>query len=74
MIGKETSASESGEKEGRMCVIAVKMCLSVCDVENWPLMVVVLFMKHLAKLSAIRVEEGGRGEGFKFINLCWYHT
>jgi len=58
----ETSASESGEKEGRVCVFAVKLCLSVCGVENWPLMVLVLFLTNLAKSSAFGVEEGREEE------------
>ncbi len=32
--GLETSASESGEKDMSECMFAVKMCLTVCDVEN----------------------------------------
>jgi len=39
-----------------VCVLAVKMCVPVCGVANWPLMVVVLFMKNVAKSSAVRVE------------------
>jgi len=58
--GLETSASESTEKEGRMCVFAGKICVSVCGLVNWPLMVVVLFLKNVAKSSAVRVD-GGRG-------------
>ena len=46
-----------------MCVLAGKMCVSVCGLVNWPLMVVVLFMKNVAKSSAVRVEK--RGEGFE---------
>lgn len=57
----ETSASESGEKEGRLCVFAVKLCSSVCGVENWRLMVV-LFMKTVTKSSAVTVDEGGGGQ------------
>ena len=44
-----------------MCVLAGKMCVSVCGLVNWPLMVVVLFMKNVAKSSAVRVDEGGGG-------------
>ena len=61
----ETSASESRENEGRMCVFAGKMCVSVCGLLNWPLMVVVLFMKNVAKSSAVRVDEGGGGGGLR---------
>lgn len=57
----ETSFSESMEKEGRMCVLAGKVCVSVCGVVNCLLMVVVLFMKNVAKSSAVRVDEGGGG-------------
>lgn len=45
----ETSASESMEKEERVCVFSVKMLLSVCGVENWPLMDVILCVKNVAK-------------------------
>ncbi len=47
------------------------MKLSVCGVENWPLMVFVLFMKNIEKSSSVRVDEGEgrrtnkRGEGFE---------
>jgi len=56
----ETSASESREKEGRMCVLAGRMCVSVCGLVNWPLMVVVCFfclflMKNVAKSSTVTV-------------------
>ncbi|KAI2650826.1 Ribonuclease inhibitor [Labeo rohita] len=33
--------------------------VSICGVENWPLMDVVLFMKNVAKSSAVRVDVGG---------------
>lgn len=46
-----------------MCVLIVKMCVSVCGVGNWPLMEVVLFMKKVAKSSAVRVDEGREGGG-----------
>jgi len=59
----ETSASESIEKEGRICVFSVKMLLSVCGVENWPLMVVILCVNNVAKSSAVRADVGGRGGG-----------
>ncbi len=39
------------------------MCLTVCGVENCALMVVILLMKYVAKSSAVRVGEGGRGGG-----------
>jgi len=57
----ETSASESKEKEGRMCILAGKMCVSVCTLVNWPMMVLVLFMKNVVKSSGVRVDEGGGG-------------
>jgi len=54
----ETSASErkEGKKEGRLCVSAVQMCLLICGVGNWPLIVVVLFIKNVAKSSAVMVD------------------
>ncbi len=62
-IRLETSASESGEKEEREWVFVVMKFLSVCDVENWLLMVLVLFMKNFATSSAVWVDEGGGGGG-----------
>ena len=61
----ETSASESREKEGRKCVLACKVCVSACGLENWPLMEVVLFIKNVAKSSAVSVDEGGGGGGLR---------
>jgi len=55
---------QTGSRVIGLCVLAIKMCVSVCGGENWPMMVVVLFMKNVAKSSAVRVDEGGgRGEG-----------
>ena len=52
----ETSVSESGEKEERECALVVVKLSSVCGVENWSLMVLVLFVKKTAKSSAVRVD------------------
>ncbi len=59
----ETSVSERGEKEVRDCVFVVMKLLLVCGVRNWSLMVFVLFVKKVAKSSAVRVDEGGGGGG-----------
>ncbi len=59
----ETSVSERGEKEVRDCVFVVIKLLLVCGVRNWSLMVFVLFVKKVAKSSAVRVDEGGGGGG-----------
>ncbi len=53
----ETSVSERGEKEVRDCVFVVMKLLLVCGVRNWSLMVFVLFVKKVAKSSAVRVDE-----------------
>ncbi len=53
----ETSVSERGEKEVRDCVFVIMKLLLVCDVRNWSLMVCVLFVKKVAKSSAVRVDE-----------------
>ncbi len=58
----ETSASESEVKDVNECMFAGKMCFTDCCVENCALMVLILLMKNVAKLSAVRVDEGG-GEG-----------
>jgi len=55
---------QTGSRVIGLCVLAIKMCVSVCGGENWPMMVVVLFMKNVAKSSAVRVDEG-RGGGLK---------
>ncbi len=57
----ETSVSERGEKEVRVCVFVVMKLLLVCGVRNWSLMVFVLFVKKVAKSSAVRDEGGGGG-------------
>ncbi len=57
------SVSESGEKEERECVFVVMKLSSVCGEGNWSLMFLVLFMKNIAKSSAVRVDEGGGGVG-----------
>ncbi len=38
----ENSASESGEKNVNECMFAVKMCLTVCGVENCAVRFVIL--------------------------------
>ncbi len=58
----ETSVSERGEKEVRDCVFVVMKLLLVCGVRNWSLMVFVLFVKKVAKSSAVRVEGEEEGE------------
>ncbi len=45
----------------RDCVFVVMKLLLVCGVRNWSLMVLVLFVKKIAKSSAVRVDEGGGG-------------
>ncbi len=47
----------------RECVFVVMKLSSVCGVRNWSLMVLVLFVKKIAKSSAVRVDEGGGGGG-----------
>ncbi len=59
----ETSASESEEKDVNECMFAGKMCLTDCGVENCAVMVLILFMKNVAKSSAVRVDEAGGGGG-----------
>jgi len=59
------------ERRGE-CVFDFKMCLSVCGVmnwQNWPLMVVVLFMKNMAKLSSVKADRGGGGQRREEKNL-----
>ncbi len=56
----ETSVSERGEKEVRDCVFVVMKLLLVCGVRNWSLMVLVKFVKKVAKSSAVRVDGGGQ--------------
>ncbi len=58
----ETSASESGEKYVNKCMFAGKMCLTDCGVENCALMVLIVLMKHMAKSSAAKVDEGREEE------------
>ncbi len=74
----ETSVSERGEKEVRDCVFVVMKLLIVCGVRNWSLMVFVLFVKKVAKSSAVRVDEGGGGDDpgptYPWILLVAYPT
>ncbi len=44
-----------------MRLFVVMKLLLVCGVRNWSLMVLVLFVKKVAKSSAVRVDEGGGG-------------
>ena len=62
-ISLQISISESGEEEERECVLVVMKLSSVCGVENWSLMILVLFVKKNTKSSAVRVDEGGGGGG-----------
>ncbi len=57
----EISASESGEKYVNEFMFAGKMCLTDCGVENCAVRFVILLMKNMPKLSAVRVDEGGGG-------------
>ncbi len=59
----ETSASESEEEDVNECMFADKMCLTYYGVEICALMVLILLMNNVAKSSAVRVDEGGGGEG-----------
>ncbi len=58
----ETSVSESGEKYVNEFMFAGKMCLTDCGVENCAVSFVILLMKNMAKLSAVKVDEGGGGQ------------
>ncbi len=58
----ETSVSESEEKDVNECMFTGKMCLTDCGVENLALMDLILLMKNVAKLSAVRVDEEGEEE------------
>ncbi len=66
MIGKDEFGNlrlRERRKEVRDCVFVVMKLLLVCGVRNWSLMVFVLFVKKVAKSSAVRVDEGGGGGG-----------
>ncbi len=63
MMSLETSASESGEKDVNEGMFAGKMYLTVCSVEKCAVRFVISLMKNVAKSSAVRVDEGGRGGG-----------
>ncbi len=41
---------------------AGKMCLTDCGVESCAVRFVILLMKNVPKSSAVRVDEGGRGQ------------
>ncbi len=55
----ETFLSERGEKAVRECVFVIMKLSSVYGVKNWSLMALVLFVKKIAKSSAVRVDDGG---------------
>ncbi len=59
----EIYASESGEKYVNEFMFAGKMCLTDWGVENCAVRFIILLMKNVAKLSAVRVDEGGREGG-----------
>ncbi len=59
----ETSASKSREKDVNECMFVAKMCLTVCGKENCAVRFVILFIKNVAKSSAVRVDEEGGGGG-----------
>ncbi len=66
MIGKDEFGIlrlRERRKGGERCVFVVMKLLLVCGVRNWSLMVFVLFVKKVAKSSAVRVDEGGGGGG-----------
>ncbi len=46
----------------RVGMFAGKMYLTDCVVENCALMVFILLMKNVAKSSAVKVDEGRRGQ------------
>ncbi len=46
----ETSASESGEKDVNECMLAGKMCLTVCGEENCALMVLIFINEERGKV------------------------
>ncbi len=66
MIGKDEFGNlrlrERRKGGERLCICRMKLLL-VCGVRNWSLMVFVLFVKKVAKSSAVRVDEGGGGGG-----------
>ncbi len=45
----------------RECVFVIMKLSSVYGVKNWSLMALVLFVKKIAKSSAVRVDDGGGG-------------
>ncbi len=47
----------------RVPILVEGTVLLVCGVRNWSLMVFVLFVKKVAKTSAVRVDERGGGGG-----------
>ncbi len=59
----------------RECVFVVMKLSSVYGVKNWSLMALVLFVKKMAKSSAVRIDDGGGGGGreekvFESQNSC----
>jgi len=47
----------------RECVFVFMKLSLVCGVRNWSLIALVLFVKKIAKSSAVGVDEGGGGGG-----------
>ncbi len=43
------------EKDVNECMFAGKMCLTDCAVENCAVMVLIVLIKNMAKLSAVRI-------------------
>ncbi len=43
------------EKDVKECMFAGKMCLTDCAVENCAVMVLILLIKNMEKLSAVRI-------------------
>ncbi len=66
MIGKDEFGNlrlrERRKGGERLCICRYEVIIS-CGVRNWSLMVFVLFVKKVAKSSAVRVDEGGGGGG-----------
>ncbi len=63
-IGSSGQVVKGGERE---CVFVIMKLSLVCGVTNWSLMALVLFVKKIAKSSAVRVDGGGGGEQRRYI-------
>ncbi len=61
----DTSASVRGQKEKRagLAIDVVGLSFCMCGAENWLLIELVLFVKKVAKSSAVKEVVGGGGEG-----------